>query len=117
MTDSRINEETPLLHSANDPTVVVHKESDGVVTPLPKLQIAILLLVQLAEPICSQCIYPFTPQVIRRSVNTHSNTRLTYFQLINELGITGGDQKKVGYYTGEQERLRAVCALNPEPSI
>lgn len=70
MADSRINEETPLLYSADDPTVVVHKESDEVITPLPKLQIAILLLVQLAEPICSQCIYPFTPQVIRCSGHT-----------------------------------------------
>lgn len=32
------------------------------VTPLPKLQIAILLLLQLAEPITSQCIYPFINQ-------------------------------------------------------
>ena len=60
MTDSRINEETPLLS-----TVVVHKDSEEVITPLPKLQIAILLLVQLAEPICSQCIYPFIPQAMR----------------------------------------------------
>ena len=64
MTDSRVNEETPLLYSADDPTVVVHKESDYAITPLPKLQIAILLFIQLAEPICSQCIYPFAPQVI-----------------------------------------------------
>lgn len=27
--------------------------------------------------------------------------RLTYFQLIDDLGITGGDQKKVGYYAGK----------------
>lgn len=41
MTDSRINEETPLLYSAGEPTV--SKESDEAITPLPKLQIAILL--------------------------------------------------------------------------
>ncbi len=32
-------------------------------TPLPRLQIFILLLMQLAEPITSQCIYPFINQV------------------------------------------------------
>ena len=26
---------------------------------------------------------------------------LTYFQLIDDLGITDGDQKKVGYYAGK----------------
>ena len=35
------------------------------VTPLPKLQIGILLVLQLAEPITSQCIYPFINQVRR----------------------------------------------------
>ncbi|KAF9815816.1 hypothetical protein IEO21_04328 [Rhodonia placenta] len=57
------------------------------VTPLPKLQIAILLLLQLAEPITSQCIYPF--------IN----------QLVSELDITGGDEKKVGYYAGMIESV------------
>ena len=65
MTGSRIDEETPLLPSAGERTV--RKESDEVITPLPKLQIAILLLVRLVEPICSQCIYPFIFQVMRCS--------------------------------------------------
>ncbi|KAI0635883.1 MFS general substrate transporter [Trametes polyzona] len=56
-------------------------------TPLPKLQIFILLLMQLAEPITSQCIYPFINQLVR------------------ELDITGGDEKKVGYYAGMIESL------------
>ncbi|KAI0649187.1 MFS general substrate transporter [Trametes meyenii] len=56
-------------------------------TPLPTLQIFILLLMQLAEPITSQCIYPF--------IN----------QLVSELDITGGDEKKVGYYAGLIESL------------
>ena len=34
-----------------------------VVTPLPKLQLGVLLFFQLAEPITSQCIYPFINQV------------------------------------------------------
>ena len=32
-------------------------------SPLPRLQIFILLLMQLAEPITSNCIYPFINQV------------------------------------------------------
>jgi hypothetical protein len=71
MTDSRIDEETPLLFSAEDPMVITSEESDEVVTPLPRLQIVILLSVLLAEPICSQCIYPFINQV------THYSDRST----------------------------------------
>ncbi|KIK76844.1 hypothetical protein PAXRUDRAFT_835197 [Paxillus rubicundulus Ve08.2h10] len=51
-------------------------------TPLPKLQISVLMLSSLVEPIASQCIYPFINQLIR------------------ELDITGGDETKVGYYAG-----------------
>ncbi|KAF8630793.1 hypothetical protein AX15_002723 [Amanita polypyramis BW_CC] len=51
-------------------------------TPLPKLQIAILLTLHLCEPITSNSIFPY--------IN----------QLIVELDITGGDQRKVGYYAG-----------------
>lgn len=65
MTDSRIGEETPLLFAAEDPVVVAHEEPEDVITPLPKLQIGILLSVLLAEPMCSQCIYPFINQVTR----------------------------------------------------
>ncbi|KAI0740956.1 MFS general substrate transporter [Earliella scabrosa] len=56
-------------------------------TPLPMGQIAILMVLQLAEPITSHCIYPF--------IN----------QLISELDITGGDEKKVGYYAGLIESI------------
>ncbi|KAH9855870.1 MFS general substrate transporter [Lenzites betulinus] len=51
-------------------------------TPLPKVQLAILMLLNLAEPITAHCIFPF--------IN----------QLVSELDITGGDPKKVGYYAG-----------------
>ena len=47
------DEETPLL-----------KKSDEVKkTPLPKLQIGIVLLLQVAEPVCSQSIYPYINEV------------------------------------------------------
>ena len=65
MTDSRINEETPLLYSAGEPTV--SKESDEAITPLPKIADRNLVTIQLTEPICSQCMYPFTTQVMRCS--------------------------------------------------
>ncbi|KAH7915289.1 MFS general substrate transporter [Hygrophoropsis aurantiaca] len=72
------SEETPLL-----PSTEVKKSR----TPLPKLQISILLLMQLAEPISSLSIYPFINQLIR------------------EIGITGGDETKVGYYAGVIESI------------
>ncbi|KAF8875928.1 major facilitator superfamily domain-containing protein [Infundibulicybe gibba] len=68
-----VNEETALLAPAKK----LQKP-----TPLPKVQIGIVLLLQLCEPITSQSIYPY--------IN----------QLISELDITGGDERKVGYYAG-----------------
>ncbi|KAJ7185424.1 major facilitator superfamily transporter [Mycena filopes] len=56
-------------------------------TPLPKFQLAIIMLVQVCEPLASQSIYPY--------IN----------QLVSELDITGGDEKKVGYYAGLIESL------------
>lgn len=57
------------------------------VTPLPKVQMAVIMLMQLVEPVTSMCIYPFINQVVL------------------ELGITGGDERKVGYYAGLIESL------------
>ncbi|KAH8993669.1 MFS general substrate transporter [Lactarius deliciosus] len=51
-------------------------------TPLPITQIVVLLLLQLAEPITSLSINPY--------IN----------QLVSELPIVGGDERKVGYYAG-----------------
>ena len=49
---------------ARDPLLPAEaKKMPKTVTPLPKLQIGIVLLFQLAEPITSQCIYPFINQV------------------------------------------------------
>ncbi|KAJ3573998.1 hypothetical protein NP233_g2071 [Leucocoprinus birnbaumii] len=76
-----VDEETPLLSSP----VESHKERQA--SPLPKLQIAIILLLQLCEPVTSQSIYPY--------IN----------QLVSELDITGGDERKVGYYAGLIESL------------
>lgn len=106
MTDPGDDGEIPLLSLAEDSIVTTSEESDNVTTPLPKLQIGILMLVLLAEPISSQCIYPFINQVTHCFGRTWRTP--DEFQLISELGITGGDEKKVGYYAGEQQRLRAI---------
>jgi hypothetical protein len=45
MTDSRVDEETPLLFSPDDTAVTTSGGSDKATTPLPKLQIGILLSV------------------------------------------------------------------------
>ncbi|KAJ6518192.1 major facilitator superfamily domain-containing protein [Mycena vitilis] len=51
-------------------------------TPLPKLQVLILILIQFAEPVTALVIYPFIIQFVR------------------DTGITGGDETKTGYYAG-----------------
>lgn len=48
----QVDEETPLLRSQH-----VKK------TPLPWFQFSIVMVLQLAEPLTSQVIYPFAPQV------------------------------------------------------
>jgi len=49
-----MDEETPLLQENN-----AKKRP----TPLPWFQFSIVLFLQLAEPLTSQVIYPFAPQV------------------------------------------------------
>lgn len=84
------NEETPLIQHPTDYSCDSEATAVEVkrYTPLPKLQIAICLLIQFAEPVTAQCILPF--------IN----------QLVSELDVTNGDEKKVGYYVGIIVRLR-----------
>ncbi len=49
------DEETPLLSS--EPV------TGDLVTPVPWAQLWVLLVLQLAEPLTSQVIYPFAPEV------------------------------------------------------
>ncbi|KAF8879294.1 major facilitator superfamily multidrug-resistance, DHA1 sub-family [Gymnopilus junonius] len=51
-------------------------------TPLPIAPLLSIFLIQLAEPVTATVIYPFINQFVR------------------ETGITGGDEKKTGYYAG-----------------
>ncbi|KAI0951418.1 hypothetical protein AcW1_008466 [Taiwanofungus camphoratus] len=66
-------------------------------TPLPKLQLCVLLYVQLAEPITSTVVYPFVNQLVRTT------------------GATGGDDRKTGYFAGLIESsfyaTEAICIL------
>lgn len=56
-------------------------------TPLPIFPLLSVFLIQLGEPIAATVIYPFIAQFVR------------------ETDITGGDEKKTGYYAGIIVRL------------
>lgn len=73
------DEETPLLQTQSG---VQHKSPKATRTPLPWRQFSILILLQLSEPLTSQVIAPFLPQLIR------------------DVGITHGDDSSIGYYVG-----------------
>ncbi|KAF7336112.1 Major facilitator superfamily multidrug-resistance DHA1 sub-family [Mycena venus] len=53
----------------------------------PRFQLFIVIFLQLAEPLTSQVIYPFVAQLIR------------------DVGITHGDETKVGYYVGTMQAI------------
>ena len=91
--DDDETETQPLLGLASD------SQKKRLPNPLPKLQLAIVLLLQVCEPITSQSILPYINQVrlLRRSREASSQS---FRQLIIELDITGGDNRKVGYYAG-----------------
>lgn len=56
-------------------------------TPLPKLQLFLVCLIQFAEPLTASVIYPFVNQFVRAT------------------GITQGDDRKTGYYAGVIESV------------
>ncbi|KAL0945405.1 hypothetical protein HGRIS_000897 [Hohenbuehelia grisea] len=76
-------------HSEVENTVEAREQ-----TPLPRLQLAITYLIAGAEPVANSVIYPFVNQFVR------------------ETGITGGDERKTGYYAGIIESVFyiAECA-------
>ena len=65
--------------ATNTPTPLM---SENKPTPLPRLQLFIIFLIQFSEPVAGLVIYPFINQFIR------------------ETGITQGDELKTGYYAG-----------------
>ncbi|TFK27804.1 member of major facilitator superfamily multidrug-resistance, DHA1 sub-family [Coprinopsis marcescibilis] len=79
-----VDEETPLL----EVVVAGHgRQKKKKMTPLPWFQFSIVMFLQLAEPLTSQVISPFMPQLIR------------------DLGITGGNEAAVGYYVGMMQSI------------
>ncbi|KAG9313058.1 MFS general substrate transporter [Chiua virens] len=83
----RINDQPEASAAQDERAPLLPPASKKPRTPLPKIQLAIILLVQFAEPISSMSIYPY--------IN----------QLVAELDITRGDRRKVGYYAGLIESL------------
>ncbi|KAG2122761.1 major facilitator superfamily domain-containing protein [Suillus clintonianus] len=75
MTEEKLSGQGELIETAPQPT------------PLPKMQLAILLLAQMPEQLTASVIYPFVNQLVRST------------------GITGGDERKTGYYAGLIESL------------
>ncbi|KAG6918435.1 hypothetical protein DXG01_014615 [Tephrocybe rancida] len=75
-------------------------------TPLPKLQLLVLFLVQFAEPLTSSVVLPFVNQFVR------------------DTGVTGGDERKTGYYAGlltlpsavMKREMRVQSMVGPEPT-
>ncbi|KIY70801.1 MFS general substrate transporter [Cylindrobasidium torrendii FP15055 ss-10] len=78
MTATQVDEETPLLRQ---------EQTKPKRTPLPWFQLFIVLVLQLAEPLTSQVIYPFAPQLMR------------------DIGVTHGDETKVAHYVGLMQSL------------
>lgn len=83
----------------NAPDIVIHEETSAAIatppneqavvegaeqprTPLPKFQLGLVMLIQFAEPITALVIYPFINQFVQAT------------------GVTGGDDRKTGYYAG-----------------
>jgi hypothetical protein len=78
------DESTPLLiNSPSNADLGPDAKQEPVIpTPLPKLQLWVLFLIQFAEPVTAIVVYPFIVQLVR------------------DTGITGGDEAKNGYYAG-----------------
>ncbi|KAI9573797.1 major facilitator superfamily domain-containing protein [Boletus coccyginus] len=80
-----MDEETPLLAVQSQNSQQNNPGTQK--TPLPWRQLSILLLLSVSEPITSQVIAPFLPQ------------------LIKEIGITDGKDARIGYYVGLMHSL------------
>ncbi|KZT32311.1 MFS general substrate transporter [Sistotremastrum suecicum HHB10207 ss-3] len=90
MTVNRPSEATPLLSSSDASSQDIESERNGDAlalekrspTPLPKVQLLAILFIQTCEPLTWMFFFPFLNQMIL------------------EYGISGGDEKRVGYYAG-----------------
>ncbi|KAH8823948.1 major facilitator superfamily domain-containing protein [Flagelloscypha sp. PMI_526] len=81
-------DDSPTIHSPSDENVpLLQHEHSKIRRDPPKLQLAILYLIQLCEPMTALMIYPFVNQLVRST------------------GIVGDDEKRTGYYAGIIESL------------
>ncbi|THU78761.1 MFS general substrate transporter [Dendrothele bispora CBS 962.96] len=70
-------------------------------TPLPKLQLALTLLIQSTEPIAATVIYPFIPEFVKSTGITKATVIYPFIpEFVKSTGITKGDETKTGYYAG-----------------
>jgi hypothetical protein len=80
-------------------------------TPLPTSQIMILWFFHLCEAIAYSVIYPFVNEVSTTHVYVPYciDFALSSSQLVKGLDVTGGDDRRVGYYVGLIVRFPIVC--------
>jgi len=82
------NEHSALIEEDDDSSsTTTYSTIDSAPTPLPKLQLFIVIFIQISEPVTSTVIYPFVNELIR------------------SLGVTNGDEKRTGYYVGIVESV------------
>ncbi len=96
--DELVNEQTTLLSQ-------VDSDAPPKRTRLPTLQILIFLSVRLADNMTLTSITPYINQARFYDLISCCLPLITYLQMMNELPIVGGDQRRVGYYTGITVRL------------
>jgi hypothetical protein len=96
----QIDEEAPLLP----------ENAKKQVTPLPRFQFTLVLFLQLAEHLTTTTIYPFAPEVsiLCFFFTREVNWLLWTSKLIRNIGITHGEERKVGYYVGLLVRCLTV---------
>ena len=84
------SQETPLL---------TENASKKQATALPWSQLIIVMILELAEPLTSYAISPFTPEVYAPLFYLGC-CLMNLSKLIRHIGITHGNESKVGYYVG-----------------
>ena len=102
------DEETPLLRTNS------HGHHQRKHTPIPWAQFSILLVLRLADTLAGMVIYPFAPEV--RSTTTFRTpvAYLSFVQLVRNIGITHGDETRVGYYVGLMvSQILLLAAFTP----
>ena len=90
---------------------------------VPWSQVRILLVLLLAEPLTSQVIYPFTPEVCRILYSffvpffcfSFSNVHL--LQFVRNVGISHGNESCVGIYVGMMVRAEVDVYLPTSLSV